>query len=377
MMMTTTMGRRFVGMTVALGITLGAPAAALAKNQYVYVHDRSIGGGIYAWVLDKNGGLTSVAGSPFPLVDQLTDPNDTCGGNCETMAYSPKRKTLYTGGPTGVSGWTVNKDGTLTSVAGSPFDPGAGGNFFGTGVVEMGKRVFVYAASYVDGGVYAWETQSDGSLTELSASPFSSGLFADGLATRKKFVFVANEGSDVIASSISSWVAQKDGTLLPAPGSPFTPLGADFIYNTTPDQRGKVLYADDGSNGIRAFAIDKKTAALTELTDSPFAASAGGAGVLVTKKFAYAVGFEDTDNALQPFKVEKKGALTATGIIDGSPVSIDTFTADKSGKRIVVAGYDGVATATIDDKKDGDLAGLDLEGFVVETNPNAVVMVKR
>ncbi len=53
----------------------------------------------------------------------------------------------------------MNKDGTITSVAGSPFSPGTGGDFLGTGVVQAGKRVFVYAASYDDGNVYGWETQ--------------------------------------------------------------------------------------------------------------------------------------------------------------------------------------------------------------------------
>jgi hypothetical protein len=233
--------------------------------------------------------------------------------------------------------------------------------------------VFVYSASYDDGSVYAWESNSDGSLIELAGSPFASGAGPDGLATRKKFVFVANEDE----GSIASYVAAKDGTLLPAPGSPLTPLGVDFIYNVTPDLRGKVLYADDGSNGVRAFAIDKKTAALTEIIGSPFAALTGGAGVLVTKKFLYAVGFEVGDDALQPFKIEKKGAITSTGITITSPLGISTFTSDKRGKRMVFAGFDGVATATVDDKKQGGLAGLDLEGFLVETRPNAVVMVKR
>lgn len=374
-MMTMRMGSRLAGMAMALGLTLGGPAAALAKNTYVYVHDRQVGGGIYAWVMDKSGGLTSLAGSPFPLVDD----GGFCGGDCQTMAYSPKRKTLYTGGATGVSGWTVNKDGTLTSVPGSPFFPGAGGDFLGTGVVEVGKRVFVYSVSFNDNSVYAWEADGDGTLTELAGSPFAAGTEPVGLATRKKFVFVANEGDDGLAipSSLSSYLVAGDGTLLPTPGSPYTPLGVDFIYNAYPDLRGKFLFADDGVNGIRSFAIDKKTAGLTEIVGSPFASLTGGAGVLVTKKLLYAVGYQVTDDALQPFKIEKKGEVTPTGIIINSPLAIDTFTADKNGKRIVFAGPGGVATATIDDKKQGSLTGLDLEGFLVETNPNGAAMVKR
>ena len=354
---------------LGLVVLLGTPGLAAAKRQFVYVHDRSDTGGIYAWEMDKQGGLTSIAGSPFALAEA----GGGCGGNCQTMAYSSKRKTLYAGGPTGVSAWTVNKDGTLTLVAGSPFSPGTGGDFLGTGVVQSGKRVFVYSSSFADDNVYGWEADNDGSLTELAASPFPSGDGPDGLATRKKFVFVANENN----GSLASFVADKDGTLVPSPSSPFFPPNADFMYNVSPDWSAKVLYVDDGANGIRAFAVDKKTAALTELTDSPFATVLGGAGVLVTKKLAYAMGIEDTSAAFQPFRIVKKGALEATGIQGNAPINIDTFTSDKSGKRIVVAGFDGVATATIDDKKEGSLTGLDLEGFVTPTNPNAAVMVKR
>ncbi|HWP65301.1 MAG TPA: hypothetical protein VNO26_05250 [Candidatus Limnocylindria bacterium] len=358
---------------LALAVLTALPARAVAKQQFVYVHDRSAPGGIRAWAMDKDGRLTSVAGSPFVLVDQ----GGGCSGNCQTMAYSPKRKTLYTGGPTGVSAWTVAPNGSLTLVPGSPFSPGAGGDFLGTGVVEIGKRVFVYAASYADNNVYGWEAQPDGSLAELAASPFAAGVGPDGLAVRKKLVFVANEGdSGASPSSLSSYVAATDGTLVPAPGSPFTPNDVNFIYNLSPDARGKVVYADDFEVGIRAFAVDNKTAQLTEIAGSPFETVLGGLGVLVTKKLAYALsGF--ADDAFQPFAIGKKGVLTSTGIKGNAPLAVAAFAGDKSGKRLVFAGTDSIATATIDDKKEGSLTGLDLEGIVDSINANAVVMLKR
>ena len=366
-----------------LGLTLSVPTAADAKKTIVYVHNRDYDGSIYAFELTKNGDLISIAGSPFPLVDNVPIDANVCGGNCQTMAYSKKRKTLYTGGPSGVSGWTVSKDGALTLVPGSPFSPGAGSSFLGTGVVEVGKRVFVYSASFDDGQVYAWEAGSDGSLTELAGSPFVSGTGADGLVTSKKLVFVANEGNfEVIPnvlSTISSYVVAKDGTLTPAPGSPFTPVDVDFIWNTTPDAKGKLLYADDGGNGVRVFEVDKKTARLTEVSGSPFAAQGDGTGVLVTKKFAYDVRFDEADDALLPFFTGKKGSLEQTGIVINSPIGIMTFASDKNGKHMIFAGIEGVLSARIggDGKKQGALEGLDSEISLVATNPNAVVMITR
>jgi len=364
-----TIGRRFVVALTLVALLLGAPGTGLAKKNFVYVHDRSAGGGIYGWTLDKDGGLTSVAGSPFPLVDA----GGSCTGNCQTMAYSTKRKILYTGGPTGVSGWTVNKDGTLTSVPGSPFSPGAGGEFRGTGVVQAGKRVFVYAASFNDGGVFVFEADPDGVLTELAGSPFASGDGATGLATNKKSVFVVNQ----TAGTISSYVAEKDGTLTPAPGSPYTPVDVQSIYNVSPDSKGKVIYVSDGVDAVRAFEVEKKTARLTELDTSPFAAVAGGAGVLITKKLLYAVSLETADNAVQPFKIVKKGNLEATGIVLNGQFGVATFASDKGGKKMVFAGSDGVVTSRIDSKKDGSLTPGDVEGFIAPTNPTAAALVKR
>jgi hypothetical protein len=364
---------RQIGGLVGLAALVLLPGPALAKNQYVYVHDRSSPGGIYAWRMDKDGSLTSIDGSPFPLIDQ----GGACRGNCQTMAYSPKRKVLYTGGPMGVSAWTVNKDGTLTSVPGSPFEPGTGGDFLGTGIVQAGKRVFVYASSFDDGSVYGWETNKDGSLVELAASPFPSGDGPSGLATRKKFVFVANEND----GSLSSYVAKKDGTLVPSPSSPFFPPNVGFTASVYPTASGKVLYPFDDAQLVRGFSVAKKTAELTQLSDSPFATAVGGdpfsQGVLVTKKFAYAISSLGS-NAWQPFTIGKKGTLEATGIQGDTPFDTQTFTSDAKGKRIVFAGEEGVATYTISDKKQGELGQLDTEGFVnPPKNVTAVVMVTR
>ena len=115
-------------------------------------------------------------------------------------------------------------------------------------------------------------------------------------------------------------------------------------------------------------------AGLTEI-GTPIASDTGGAGVLVTKKLAYVVGFED--GLLQPLDIEKKGALAPTGSTFISPIPLDAFTSDKSGKRMVLTGYTGIVTATIADKKTGQPGQLDLAPFLAETNPNAAVLLDR
>jgi 6-phosphogluconolactonase (cycloisomerase 2 family) len=366
------MRRTWTGNLALLAVTgvLLAPVMASAKRTFVYVHDRRAGGGIWGFEMDKDGELTSL-GLPTPHADALA----TCTGNCQTMAYSTKRKMLYAGGDTGVSGWTVNKDGSLTSLGG-PFVPSGGGDFVGTGVMQVGKRVFVYANSHADNSVYGFEAQQDGQLSQLVGTPVPVDDGPIGLAVRKKFVFVANEAG----GSISSFLASKDGTLTDAPGSPVTPNLLLHIFNVDPDPKGKFLYVADDVGGVHSFRVDKKTAALDEHPDSPFATQFAGFknGAVVTKKFLWAIDANVTDDAMQPFYTSKDGSLEITGIAINTPLVILAYTADAKAKRLVLAGPASVVVATLEKgETNGSLEGIGSGTFSEFVNANAVVMVKR
>jgi 6-phosphogluconolactonase (cycloisomerase 2 family) len=357
-----------VGTALAL---VGAPGVVFAKRTFVYVHDRRDGGGIWGFEMDKNGELTSL-GLPAPHPDTTLSG---CVGNCQTLVYSTKRKTLYAGGDTGVSGWTVNKDGSLTSLGG-PFVPNGGGDFLGTGVLQKGKNVFVYSSSFNDNSVYGFEAQKDGQLAQLAGTPVPTDTGPVGLAVRKKFVFVANEGG----GSISSFLASKDGSLLDAPGSPVTPNLLLHVFNVDPDPKGKHLYVADDVGGIHSFRVDKKTGALDEHPDSPFATQFAGFknGVIVTKKFVWAVDAGVTDDALQPFFTSKNGSLEITGIVINTPLVVNAYTADAKAKRLVLVGPTSIVVATLEKgETNGSLEGIGSAGFPEVINANAVVMVKR
>jgi len=251
-------------------------------------------------------------------------------------------------------------------------------------VIQIKKRVFVYSSAFDLDQVLAFELLADGQLTPLApvALPAQSG--PDGLQTRKKLVFVANESSGTVAT----FVAGTDGTLFEAPGSPYDIQAVGFVFNVGPDPKGKRLYiSDEGDNQggrIHAYSVDKKTAALTPITGSPFSTFPVGSktGLAVAKKLLLTFDFQDGTNDIQPFKIGKKGALTPTGPVIDSGLEIQAHAIDAKGKRLIVAGksLDNTESFVISSKvskKDGTPDDIDVEVLPAGLAANAVVIVKR
>ena len=368
------MHRLMVGMislVACLALQLGMAPVGLAKSTYVYVHDPNAGGGIWAFSMDKRGGLAPVPGSPFALVDQPSD----CRGLCQTMAYSSKRKVLVTGGTTGVTSWSVAKDGSLAPVTGSPFNSG-GDDYVGTAVVQAGKRAFAYGASFLTDEVRGFEILTDGTLQALPGGPAPTGAGPAGMEARKRLLFVANQ-EDL---TVSTFAIGKDGTITPAPGSPMALPGAAFVFNVNADPKGKRVYVhDDGDDTgglIYGFGVDKRSAALSPLAGSPFRTFpvGGKTGLAVAKKLLFAFDFEDETNDIHPFRIGKNGVLVDTDIIISSGLILHAHWIDPKGKRLIVAGP--TVLATVKASKDGSLETSDV-ATLPGIEPTAIVVVKR
>lgn len=355
---------------VMLAVLIGAPGAQ-SKSTYVYVHDRQTGGSIHGFKLQK-GSLSAIPGSPWTLVDEA----DECGGMCQTMAYSSKRKMLVTGGLNGITSWTVNKDGSLAASPGSPGAEVPNGDVLGTGVVQIGKRVFVYGSAVELDRVVGFELLADGQFTALSDAALPVDSVPVGLQTRKKLVFVVNQ-----SGTVATFVAQKDGTLLAAPGSPLTVPVVGFIFTPAADPTGKYLYINDDGDGdggrLHAYSVAKKTGALSPISGTPFLTFpvGGKTGAAVAKKRLFSIDFEDGTNDIQPFTIGKKGVLAETGLIIDSNLPIQVHTIDPKGKQLIVVSSGAIGVAKVTDKR-GSLDSTDLAALP-SVNANAVVVVKR
>ena len=117
---------------------------------------------------------------------------------------------------------------------------------------------FMYVAETGANGVRAFTIGSDGSLTQLTGSPFATGIGPAALATDSagKFLYVANKS----ANNISGFSIGTTGTLTALTGSPFT-AGTTPIAITL-DQTGNFLgvVSSGGNPDLQLYSFDTTTA---------------------------------------------------------------------------------------------------------------------
>lgn len=349
-------------------MALHAPAAG-GKPQFVYVHDRSDSELVFAWRLDGDGSLTSLEGSPFPG----SATGDDCSGHCQTMAASAKKRMLFTGATGGVTAWRIGADGGLSVVEGSPFGPGSGA-FIGVAVVEKGKNTFVYSSEVSADRVRGFVVQEDGTLDEMGGSPWDAGPTPLGMVASKKGVFTVNSGD----STVSSWVVAKDGALLAPPGDPFD-VDTDFTYNLAVDPNGKILYVPDCATGlIRNFRVNTKTG---ELSVAPGEGAGSGlqdvcSGLIISKKNLVAVSFNEPEDQMVIFKKPGSGNLKTIGNVQlGGSAGIASHAFDGKGKILVVANGDAEVRTFLVNTKTGSMVTGDTAPLT-GANVNGVVVVK-
>ncbi len=181
-----------------------------------------------------------------------------------------------------------------------------------------GRPEFAYAVDQDTNTVFAFSVDSAGALVPLSTPSFPTGSAPLGVAVDPKgrFVYVAN----AVSSNISAYAIGADGTLTPIPGSPFAAgSGTDWV---TVDPTGRFVYATNcgdlcsgsGRGNVSAYAIDKKTGALTPVPGSPFLADDIPYAVVVdsTGEFAYVANFGA--GTVSVFSIDRSsGSLTAVG----------------------------------------------------------------
>ena len=355
----------FVGLALALVATLLLPGDALSmssrsKSVFVYTSKTDGGAEMRGFRWEKDGTLTPVAGSPFavPLGDGF------CGGFCQTLGYSKKRKALIVSGIDGLHVMQVAKDGTLSAAGGSPLViDGVSNSLLGTAAVDRGRRTFVYSCDFGANGVRGFEMAKDGALTELAGSPFAAGEGPDGLIASKKHVFCVNE----IDETISAFAVEKDGSLTAAPGGPVS-IDTGFSWNVHLGPKGKRIYCgDDSNNRLFGFDFHRKTGELTALPGSPFTTDIDSSGPgLSAAKRGPAVIVSD-GHGIQSALVARDG--TVTPLAETVVTAVNDANAhgrSPNGKFIAIAGAGpegaGLYSYAVD-RKTGVLTFVDFEAY--------------
>lgn len=217
-----------------------------------------------------------------------------------------------------VSGFSVDSNGALTAVPGSPFATGGkdnGGFFFGSSNIAIVGH-FLFAANGVSKDVSVFTINSNtGELTLVPGSPFAIQTHNPGLPVSMA-LSPTPDGQFLMASSsfdvtITVFRIAPNGALTQIPGSPFFASTPDGI-KVSPD--GKFL-AVGNLDGVEMFSI-ASDGSVHSLGEFPGSNQGEPAGV----------------------DIDCSSSLLYAGESTGLPTIVDAFHIDANGQLMPVAG---------------------------------------
>jgi 6-phosphogluconolactonase len=239
-----------------------------------------------------------------------------------------------------VSAFMINSNGALSPIAGSPFAAGAGAEFMAFDSVH--KLLFVSNQTANTLSAFSVNTTT-GMLAAVPGSPFATGARPTAVTVDAagKFVFVANQA----AGSIAVFSIGSNGVLTPVAGSPFA---ANSPYGFSVNPSGSALYATNfpdtqisDLNTVSAFSV-ASTGTLSAVTGSPFADAnstsgfASGISILAdpSGKFVF-VGDHMAESAV-PFNVNPASAALTPASALPTPAATCGTTCHNNPLRLAV-----------------------------------------
>jgi len=254
------------GITAPMASGVSTRDMTVVNKQFVYIpfNDNN---SIEALSLnDTTGALTPLSASPYFLP----------GGTADTITSDPAGKFLFVGsaGIGAISVYQIASDGSLTLVPGSPF---TSFNLVSADSMTVdGNGKFLYVGQVIPTTpIDVFTINSDGSLSELG--PYNLGvaqLHAD--SSGKYLLGVAqvavNPGGPYATSQISVFsIDPNSGAPSAVANSPFTTAAPTFDFAISPN--AKYVYALENSGGtpqpLEGFQLNSSTGALTSL-GSPY-----------------------------------------------------------------------------------------------------------
>lgn len=281
-----------------------------------------------------------------------------CGDDDTTVVIlKPSGKYLYVNNDAAVnyvSGFAIQKDGTLVELDGSPYATGgaATGGYYASNRIALapGKNL-LFASNVVDSTISVFKvSQFKGTLTQIDVPVPSGGTMGSGgsvvVSDSEKFLFVANDTSN----SISVFGVSSSGVLTPVTGSPFAiGTSANGINLNFADN---ILYVAN-STSLVALGV-AADGSLSPIAGSPFAYAAGGeltSFVLSSSTLGISAA---TGGVLSSYSIDATGApaLLNTLSIGGSGQAVTTA---RNGSLAILAGGGGSSISVVNVAADGTL----------------------
>ena len=199
-----------------------------------------------------------------------------------------------------ISGYSISHtDGSLTTIAGSPFG-GAGVSVAFLTMDAAGKYLFVPVNQ--DSVVVPYTIASTGALTLGLEVPTPAPPLAATVDPMDRFLYVPMGSTGTQLFQITAGVLTSVKTI--------PPLGQAAVFVAI-NPAGTVAYISDGLLGIAAYNINATTGDLTPIASTIYPAGVGPAWLSITPngKFLYAA----NNTSIVAFSINADGSLTAIG----------------------------------------------------------------
>src|SRR6185503_15132053 len=227
------------GSPFASGLTLdacsGISLAATPDGNYLMA---SSNGQIKTFSIGAGGVLTAVSTAANSVA-----PN-------ASMKISANGQFLAVSNGTSVSVYTINGDGSLAAVAGSPFAETGTATLAGLDFSSTSGLLYGAEASATGAFADAWTVGANGALSAVTGSPFSDTNLNSNvvlLSPADGFLFASNSGS----ANVSSYTVGAGGVLtnVVSAGSLHSPVCM------ATDRSGTLLFVADDAFGVGVFNI--------------------------------------------------------------------------------------------------------------------------
>lgn len=349
-----------------------------AQTQFIYTNDDIFAGfgsnTVSGFSVNPNGSLSTLAGSPF-----LTQGSGG-GGNGFTsarrIAISLDGRFLFAAndGSGDVSSFSVDpRTGSLTLVTGSPFSTGGnGGGGISLAISPDGR--FLYASNTNSGDISVMQV-NNGQL-QLSGPPVevAAGTFPVDLRVTADGKYLAVTIGSFSGGLVGMYSIAPNGSLSQVQGSPFSdgnpPGGFTDSLDTNCAADRLFILNNSGLPVVDVFSIGSG-GALSPIPGSSFTTPGSGGGTLYLSPDESRLFVGNQQNSISVFGVAAGGGLV---LVPGSPFAanggafLSGLTTDPASKFVYGAGFNNrVVALTIN--ADGSLSPIAGSPFTASQSP--------
>jgi 6-phosphogluconolactonase (cycloisomerase 2 family) len=304
-------GKKVLAVVALVGTIMIASWPSAGWGQYIYVNNNEGSGlnAVSALAVASNGSLSPVAGSPF-----ATAGSGSFAPNIASVDIVITSRYLYATNPTSnpatVAAFTINSDGTLTTIPGSPFAT-LGTRPNGIAVNSAGTRLFV--SNFLSNNVAVFDIASNGALSPVPGTPFSVAVapLDMGIDSTNSLLFVSQSSP---TDGVGVYSIGVGGSLTAIGGSPFAAGGGERGLDVNAGKT-RLYVADSTANSVSGFDIGGG-GTLTAVTGTSFATGSEPTEVAFHPSLSVLYVSNDVSNDIDAFDIAGDGSLTS---VAGSP----------------------------------------------------------